>query len=110
MQKIEIMGYVGKDAVVRNSNGNDITTFNVCVSESYKNKDGEPVQKNTWYGCVYRKTGVANFIKKGDLIFVEGELNAKVYTNDKRETSLDLTVNVARIEFCNNKPKDNANE
>ncbi|MFN8349406.1 MAG: single-stranded DNA-binding protein [Spirosomataceae bacterium] len=109
MQQITIVGNVGKDAVVKSTNGNDLTTFSVCVNESYTNQQGEKVERSTWYGCVYRRKGVANFIQKGNQILVQGELNPKIYVNDKKEASLDLTVNVARIEFLTSKPKDDAN-
>jgi single-strand DNA-binding protein len=109
MQQITIVGNVGKDAVVKSTNGNDITTFSVCVTESYNNAQGEKVEKSNWYGCVYRRKGVAQYIKKGDRILVQGELNPKIYVNDRRESSLDLTVNVGRIEFLTNKPKADAN-
>lgn len=108
MQQITIVGNIGKDAVVKSSNGNDLTTFSVCVTEKYNDRGGEPVERSTWYGCIYRKKGVANFIKKGDRILIQGELNPKIYVNDRNEASLDLTVNVARIEFLPNKSKDDA--
>lgn len=110
MQQITIVGNVGKDAVVKSTNGNDITTFSVCVTESYKNAQGEKVEKSNWYGCVYRRKGVANYIKKGDKILVQGNLNPKIYINDRREASLDLTVNVELIEFLSSKPKADANQ
>jgi single stranded DNA-binding protein len=108
MQQILITGNVGKDAVVRSSNGKEATYFNVCVSEKFTNGAGEETQVSTWYGCIYKRTGVAQHIKKGDKILVQGKLNPKIYINERREASLDLTVNVGLIEFLSNKPKDDA--
>ncbi|AYQ31960.1 single-stranded DNA-binding protein [Runella sp. SP2] len=107
MQQIQIKGRVGKDAVIKSTNGKDITLFSVCVDSSYINNNGEKVEKSTWYSCLYKRSGVAAHIKKGDLIFVQGELSAQIYVNDRREPSLDLSISVSRIEFLGSKSKDN---
>ena len=104
MQQIQIIGYLGKDAVIRSTNGNDILVFNVCCSESYKKQNGEEVDKNTWYSCTYRNTALAQYLKKGGQVMVQGELRAKTYQNDRRETLIDLSIQVSRIQLCG-KPK-----
>ncbi len=34
MQQITIIGYLGKDAVIKKNNGNEFLAFNVCVTET----------------------------------------------------------------------------
>lgn len=106
MQQITILGNLGKDAVIKSTNGKEVVLFNVCVNSDYKNANGETVKRSNWYSCIYKGTSVAKYIKKGDLILVEGELNPRIYVNDKKEASLDLTVSVIRIELLNNKRDD----
>lgn len=103
MQKITIVGNLGKDAVIRNTTGKDILTFNVAVTEKYKNRDGENVETVSWYGCMFRSTGLAAYLKKGDKVLVHGKLTAKTYVNDKRETVLDLSVSVDYVELLGSK-------
>jgi len=106
MQQIQIVGNVGKDAVVKQTNGAELLFFSVCVTESYTNKDQQKIENSTWYNCVGRQTKVCQYIKKGDKIMVQGELKAKIYTNDKKESSIDLSVSIDRIELCaNRKPE-----
>lgn len=108
MQQISIIGHIGKDAVVRSTNGKEIITFNVGVNADYTNGSGETVQRTNWYSCIFKRTGVAQYLKKGDKVWIQGELNPKIYVNDRKEASLDLTVNVGRIEFLSNKKEDAA--
>lgn len=103
MQQITIIGHLGKDAVIKSNPSNDLLTFNVCVTEKYKDKNDQPVERSTWYGCVYRKTALAAYLKKGDKVMIQGELQAKLYVNERRETSLDLSVAVGRIELLTKK-------
>ena len=46
MQKLQIIGYIGKDAEVKDISNNQIINFSVAVSESYK-KDGETITNTT---------------------------------------------------------------
>lgn len=100
MQQITIIGHLGKDAIIKSTNGNELLVFNVCVSESYKNANGEDVDKSTWYSCISKKTGLAQYLKKGGQVMVQGELRAKTYQNDRRETLIDLSIQVSRIQLC----------
>lgn len=106
MQQIQIVGNVGKDAFVKQTNGNEFLTFSVCVTESYTNKNGDKIENSTWYSCVGRQTKICQFIKKGDKIMVQGELKAKIFTNDKRESSIDLSVSIDRIELLGGKKSE----
>ncbi len=109
MQQIQIDGYLGKDAVVKEVNGNSLLIFNVCVTESYKNAKDEKVENSTWYSCISKNKALAAYLKKGDRVFVQVELKAKIYTDDNKKSFIDLTVNVNRIELGSNKKKDNQN-
>lgn len=106
MQKITIVGNLGRDAVIRNTSGKDILTFNVAVTEKYKNKENQNVESVTWYNCVFRSTALAAYLKKGDKVHVHGKLTAKTYVNDKREAVLDLSVSVDYVELLGGKKKE----
>lgn len=103
MQQIQVTGHLGKDAIIRVSNGKEFLTFNVCATDGYKNQAGERVETSTWYSCSYQKTALAPYLKKGDKIMVQGELKAKIYLNDRRESQLDLSVSVTRVELFTKK-------
>ncbi len=91
MQQITIIGHLGKDAIIRSANGKDLLTFNVCVTESYKNNAGERVEESTWYSCIYHSTWLCAYLKKGNSIRLSGSLKAKIYTKDGK-SNLDLSI------------------
>jgi single-strand DNA-binding protein len=105
MQQIQIKGHLGKDAVIKSVSGQkDFLAFNVCVTEKFTNKSGEEIENSTWYSCISSYTQLAQYLKKGNMVFVQGELKASIYLNEKEgKASLDLGVRVSRIELLNNK-------
>lgn len=107
MQQIQIDGYLGKDAVIKETGSNKILVFSVCVTESYKNAKGEKVENSTWYNCISRNTNLAAYLKKGDPVFVQGDLRAKIYIDDKKDSFIDLSVSVNRIELRATKKQEN---
>lgn len=74
MVKTLIIGHLGKDAVVNQVNGRTVINFNVAHTESYKDQQGAKIEKTLWANCSYwtDRTGIAPYLTKGKLIFVEG--------------------------------------
>lgn len=83
MQRLEILGHVGADAQIKDLGNNQVISFNVAVSESFT-QNGEKQTKTTWFDCSKwgNNTGIAQYIKKGDLIFVSGKVNNRAYLKD----------------------------
>lgn len=105
MEKLTIIGNVGSDAVIKTAKAGseDFLKFSVACSQSYTNKDGEKIEKSTWYDCVYRRTQLAKYIKKGDQIHVEGIPSYSLYEGKDGKSSISLNLNVTDITLLNNK-------
>jgi len=90
MLKINLIGRLGQDAQVNNVNGKSVINFSVADTEKYKNQQGEDVEKVNWTSCAYwtDKLNVANYLKKGTLVYVEGKPEAKIYTNNNTNEKL----------------------
>ena len=86
---VALVGYVGADpAVNEGRNGHEITTFSLAITERFKNKDGSMIEKTDWHKIVcfgYTAKYVSDYIRKGDLVSVEGKLKNNNYT-DKNGT------------------------
>lgn len=82
---VALVGYVGADpAVNEGRNGHEITTFSLAITERFKNKDGSMIERTDWHKIVcfgYTAKYVANYIRKGDLVSVEGKLKNNNYTD-----------------------------
>lgn len=95
----EIMGHLGRDPETRHTNsGSPVTSFSIAVSNDYKNKSGEWVEKDaTWYNCqLWGSLGeqFAERFSKGSLVMVRGKIDLRKYTTQSGEerSSLDLKV------------------
>jgi len=83
MVRIEIIGNICADAQIKDLNNNQLISFSVAVNESFT-QDGEKKTKTTFFDCAKwgNNTAVAQFIKKGDLIYVSGKINNRAYIKD----------------------------
>ena len=85
-KEISLIGYVGKDPELKQVGEHQLTSFSVGVSEMYGDK------KTMWFTCDVwgRKAEPANnYIKKGSLIGIDGELQRNEY---KDKTYLKVRV------------------
>lgn len=110
MIRISVIGRLGQDAVVNDVNGKTVINFSMAYSEKFKNQQGQDVDKTTWVSCAYwtDKLNVANYLKKGTLIYMEGKPEAKTYLNDKtKETIAQLHARVTTLQLLSNKQEEN---
>lgn len=114
MNNLTLIGRVGADAVVSTVGTSKVINFNVCHSEKYKDKNGVLVEKNIWFSCSKfgDNTNVAQYIRKGDLIYASGNVEIRSYEKDNKTYST-LQVRVNEIQLLGssqNKPQQSAPE
>jgi single-strand DNA-binding protein len=102
MVKMQIIGHLGKDAQVSNVNGKTVINFSVAHTESYKDSQ---VKKTTWVDCSWwtDKTAIATYLKKGTLVFVEGQPNVRSYTSQSNQAGAVLTSRVTYVQLLSSK-------
>ncbi len=83
VNKVILVGHVGKDPVVRYFDSNVANaTFSLATSEAYKDKKGETVRTTEWHNIVlWRQQALLaeKFIRKGSLIYLEGRIRSRSY-------------------------------
>lgn len=86
-----LIGRLGKDPEVRRlESGAAVAKFSLATDESYKDKEGNKVEQTEWHNIVVWRTQAEiaeKYLKKGMLIYVEGKLTHREYTdkdNQKR--------------------------
>lgn len=110
MIKMQIIGHLGQDATVNNVNGKNVINFSVAHSENYL-KDGVKHQKTTWVSCSYwtDKTGVAQYLKKGTQVYIEGQPDVKMYEDKNRTQQANLMLRVFSIQLLGSKDRQDGN-
>jgi single-strand DNA-binding protein len=98
-QKTIVVGNIGRDAEMRYTpTGVPVTSFSVAVNRRWNSASGEQQEKTTWFRVTcWRKLAetAGQYVKKGQRILVEGEVEARAYV-DREGTArgtLELTAN-----------------
>lgn len=94
LNKVMMIGQVGKDPDVGTANEQKVASFSVCMSEKWRDKSsGEWKEQVEWANVVaWRNLAdiVEKFVKKGSQVYVEGKLHNRQWTdrdNNKRVTT-----------------------
>lgn len=106
MIKLQIIGSLGKDCIVKEVNGKNVINFSVASSEKWKDKDGNQKEKTTWVEAAYwtEKTGIAPYLLKGQRVYVEGAPEADAYLKDG-EAKGTLRMRVEKVELLGGSQK-----
>ncbi len=107
MIKLQIIGHLGGDCTTNEVSGRTVINFNVAHSEKFKDSQGNLVDKTTWVKCAYwtdpNRTGIAQYLKKGQLVYAEGSPEAEAYMNKENQAAASLKMSVFRIQLLGTK-------
>lgn len=101
MIKLQIVGNLGKDCIVNDVNGKKVINFSVAHTERYKDSQGNQQERTTWVECAYwtDRTAVAEYLKKGKMVYAEGAPSADGYTNKEGQAAATLRMRVQNIQL-----------
>jgi single-strand DNA-binding protein len=101
MIKLSAIGHLGRDAIVKEVNGKSVINFSIAHTESWKNSEGTKFEKTTWVECAYwsDRTAVAQYLKKGTQVYVEGQPEVDTYTTRDHQTMAKLKLRVGQIQL-----------
>lgn len=107
MIKIELIGNLGEDAKMLAGDFKTFYTFDVAVSEKYRDTTGTLIERVTWVQCSvnWDATNLLQYLTKGTKIFVRGTLKQKMYTTRENEQKSVLLCNVQELELLGNVKK-----
>lgn len=107
MQRIEIIGNLGKDAEVRTVGQSVVVAFNVAVTEKVKSKDGNVSDVTSWYSCNYwpKEDRVSQYLKKGSQVYVAGRPSVRTYTAKDGSQGAAMEVRVSELILVGGKPE-----
>ena len=100
MQKLQIIGNIGKDAELKTTQGGkEYIKFSVATTK----KVGDQTH-TTWHDCVKwiydgKGKGILEYLARGVKVYVEGEVTANAYVNNQGEAVGTLNLNVQFIEL-----------
>jgi single-strand DNA-binding protein len=103
INKLIVLGYAGNDAELKfTASGKPVANFSVAVNESFKNANGDSVERVEWFRCV-AWNGLAElcgqYILRGKQIYLEGRMQTRKY-DDKDgnpRTTTEVVVGTLRL-------------
>lgn len=89
--KVQLIGRLGQDPeIITFDDGGKMAKFSLATDDSYKDKNGNKIERTYWHNVVVRNglvKVVENYVVKGKEIAIEGKLTNRSYETkegDKR--------------------------
>lgn len=85
VNKVILLGRLGGDPESRAVGSTTVANFTIATSESYKDKDGNKVDKTEWHRIVaWGKLAdiCAQYLHKGSQVYVEGKLQTRSWEKE----------------------------
>ncbi|MDY0343091.1 MAG: single-stranded DNA-binding protein [Lentimicrobium sp.] len=86
VNKVILVGNLGKDPEIVNfDTGVKKASFSLATNDSYKNREGQEVDRTEWHNIVMWR-GLADvaekYLRKGSQVYIEGSLRTRSYEKD----------------------------
>ena len=114
MQKVLIIGYLGRDPELKYSpQGSVVAQFSIASTERWKDNNGELQERTEWFAIKAfgrRAEIVGEFLHKGSRVYLEGRKRTESWDDKKTggKNYRDL-VYMDRIEFLDSRGTVNGN-
>lgn len=105
MIKLQIVGNLGADCIVKEVNGKSVINFNVANTEKFKDAQGNLKEKTIWVNCAYwtDRTAIAPYLKRGQMVYAEGSPEVEGYMNKDNQAAATLRMRVQNVQLLGSK-------
>ena len=106
LNKAVLIGNVGSDPEIRTiGTGTRVAQFSLATSRNWTDQAGAKQEKTEWHRCVVwnsaRGSGLANvvekYVKKGEKIYVEGEIEYRQWQDKDGQTRYTTEIKVKEL-------------
>lgn len=103
LNKVMLIGRLGRDPEIRyTKSGDAVANFSIATSENFKDRSGNKQERTEWHNIVAwaRLADFAqNYLKKGKLIYVEGKMQTRDWTDTQNVKHYKTEVKADIINF-----------
>lgn len=103
LNKVQIIGRLGSDPETRYSqSGQPNTSLRIATDESYRDRDGNRVERTEWHRVVtFGRTAenCAQYLSKGSLVYVEGKLATRKWNDQTGQERYTTEIKAERVQF-----------
>lgn len=112
VNKVILLGRLGKDPELKDAKGIAICNFSIATSKEWKDDSGEKKEKTEWHNIVaFRKTAeiAGKYLTKGRQVYIEGELQTRSWEDDAGVKKYRTEIIANNIQFVGDgKPRTDA--
>jgi len=98
MNKVILVGRIGNDPEKRSTqSGTSVSNFSLATNETFRNQSGQSTDQTEWHRCVaFGRTAdfINSYVKKGRLVYVDGRLKTRKWTDNNNATHYTTEINV----------------
>ena len=111
VNKVYLLGNVGRDPEVRTSQSGKFATFTLATTDrAYTTKSGVQVPERTeWHNVVVGSNGLAEvverYVRKGTKLFIEGKIRTRKYTARDNTEHYVTEILVDNLELLGARPE-----
>ena len=103
VNKVILIGNLGADPELRyTGSGTAVCNFNVATNESYKDREGNLVEKTEWHRVVAwdRLAEIcAEYLKKGRQVYIEGSLQTRQWEDQDGNTKYTTEIKAREMQI-----------
>ncbi|WP_109697551.1 single-stranded DNA-binding protein [Chitinophaga deserti] len=106
MIKLELIGHLGKNAVLHEVKGKQVLNFSVAHNERFKNPQGVVQERTIWVECAFwQPRNVGPYLLQGTLVYVEGTPYLDMYTTQTGAPACALKMLVKNMALLPHGPR-----
>jgi single-strand DNA-binding protein len=109
LNKVILIGRLGRDPEMRYTpSGQPVANFSIATDESYKDKQGQKVEKSEWHRIVVwgkQAEFCGNYLSKGRLVYIEGKLETRKWTDKDGAEKYTTEIKADRVMGMDSKPE-----
>ena len=106
LNRVFIIGRLGKDVEVRTANGKSVARLSVATDESYTDRNGNRVDRTEWHTVQVWERQADNckqYLHKGSMVFVEGKLTTRKWQDQNGQDRYSTEIRADRVQFLDRK-------
>lgn len=106
MNSVNLIGRIGKEIELKFlPSGNAVASFTIALDQSYKDQQGQKVDKTSWIDIVSFKGAetINQYFKKGDRIGIVGELEQQTWKDQQGNNRSKVVVKLNSFDFIEKK-------
>lgn len=109
LNRATILGRLGQDVTLKYTpTGTPVARFSVATSKTFKDANGNPVEKTDWHRVVVFQRmaeNCANYLGKGSMVYVEGSMSTRKWQDQQGQDRYTTEITARRVQFLDRKPE-----